>query len=95
MFVENQHIAASKGSENCVLLLLDYGADPNSRGIFLTCFKSALALIRVFLVIIAIGSFLSYFMYFFQFGLHLFYFLNSSHLDEKNNVRIGPKFSKN
>ncbi|KAK9141627.1 hypothetical protein Syun_011027 [Stephania yunnanensis] len=25
------HIAASKGSENCVLLLLDYGADPNSR----------------------------------------------------------------
>ncbi|XP_042520766.1 potassium channel AKT1-like [Macadamia integrifolia] len=28
------HIAASKGSENCVLLLLDYGADPNSRGMF-------------------------------------------------------------
>ncbi|CAI0543058.1 unnamed protein product [Linum tenue] len=26
------HIAASKGSENCVLLLLDYGADPNCRG---------------------------------------------------------------
>ncbi|KAF5935048.1 hypothetical protein HYC85_026177 [Camellia sinensis] len=25
------HIAASKGSENCVLLLLDYGASPNSR----------------------------------------------------------------
>ena len=29
-----QHIAASKGSENCVLLLLDYEADPNSRGTF-------------------------------------------------------------
>ncbi|KAI3869328.1 hypothetical protein MKW92_014758 [Papaver armeniacum] len=26
-------IAAAKGSENCVVLLLDYGADPNSRGI--------------------------------------------------------------
>ncbi|XP_044464307.1 potassium channel AKT1-like isoform X3 [Mangifera indica] len=25
------HIAASKGSENCVLLLLDYGANPNCR----------------------------------------------------------------
>ncbi|KAI3916160.1 hypothetical protein MKW98_004601 [Papaver atlanticum] len=25
------HIAAAKGSENCVVLLLDYGADPNSR----------------------------------------------------------------
>ncbi|CAL5360690.1 unnamed protein product [Camellia sinensis] len=25
------HIAASKGSENCVLLLLDYGASPNGR----------------------------------------------------------------
>ncbi|KAK6139608.1 hypothetical protein DH2020_026649 [Rehmannia glutinosa] len=25
------HIAASKGNENCVLLLLDFGADPNSR----------------------------------------------------------------
>ncbi|XP_030552895.2 potassium channel AKT1-like isoform X2 [Rhodamnia argentea] len=25
------HIAASKGSENCALLFLDYGADPNSR----------------------------------------------------------------
>ncbi|TYH12488.1 hypothetical protein ES288_A06G071100v1 [Gossypium darwinii] len=25
------HIAASKGSENCVLLLLDYGADPNGK----------------------------------------------------------------
>lgn len=25
------HLAASKGSQNCVLLLLDYGADPNSR----------------------------------------------------------------
>lgn len=30
----SQHLAASNGSENCVLLLLDYGADPNSRGIF-------------------------------------------------------------
>ncbi|KAL9688723.1 hypothetical protein QQ045_033147 [Rhodiola kirilowii] len=28
------HIAAANGSENCVLLLLDYGADPNSRGNF-------------------------------------------------------------
>ncbi|KAF9662465.1 hypothetical protein SADUNF_Sadunf18G0056000 [Salix dunnii] len=28
------HIAASKGSENCVLLLLDYRANPNCRGIF-------------------------------------------------------------
>ncbi|KAJ9689062.1 hypothetical protein PVL29_014624 [Vitis rotundifolia] len=27
------HIAASKGSESCVLLLLDYGAAPNSKGI--------------------------------------------------------------
>ncbi|GJU25964.1 potassium channel AKT1-like protein [Tanacetum coccineum] len=27
-----QHIAASKGNTNCVLLLLDFGADPNSRG---------------------------------------------------------------
>ncbi|GKA17840.1 potassium channel AKT1-like protein, partial [Tanacetum coccineum] len=26
------HIAASKGNTNCVLLLLDFGADPNSRG---------------------------------------------------------------
>ncbi|PKA53771.1 Potassium channel AKT1 [Apostasia shenzhenica] len=26
------HLAASKGSENCVILLLDYGADPNSCG---------------------------------------------------------------
>ncbi|XP_022749735.1 potassium channel AKT1-like [Durio zibethinus] len=25
------HIAASKGSENCILLLLDYGADPNCK----------------------------------------------------------------
>ncbi|GKE05649.1 potassium channel AKT1-like protein, partial [Tanacetum coccineum] len=25
------HIAASKGNTNCVLLLLDFGADPNSR----------------------------------------------------------------
>ncbi|KAI8023560.1 Potassium channel AKT1 [Camellia lanceoleosa] len=30
------HIAASKRSENCVLLPLDYRANPNSRGIFLT-----------------------------------------------------------
>lgn len=28
----NQHIAACKGKENCVLLLLDYGANPNIRG---------------------------------------------------------------
>ncbi|KAF8393268.1 hypothetical protein HHK36_021509 [Tetracentron sinense] len=28
------HIAASKGNENCVLHLLDYGAEPNSRGSF-------------------------------------------------------------
>ncbi|KAE8730996.1 putative receptor-like protein kinase [Hibiscus syriacus] len=27
-----QHIAASKGSENCILLLLYYGADPNFKG---------------------------------------------------------------
>lgn len=33
-FMKNQHIAASRGSENSVLLLLDYGADPNSRGTF-------------------------------------------------------------
>lgn len=30
--VWKQHIAASKGSLNCVLLLLDYHADPNCRG---------------------------------------------------------------
>lgn len=28
----SQHIAAANGNENCVLLLLDYGADPNARG---------------------------------------------------------------
>jgi ankyrin repeat protein len=26
------HIAASKGNEQCVRLLLEYGADPNARG---------------------------------------------------------------
>lgn len=30
--LKNQHIASAKGSENCVLLLLDFGADPNSKG---------------------------------------------------------------
>lgn len=30
--IHNQHIAASNGSENSVLLLLDYEADPNCRG---------------------------------------------------------------
>lgn len=29
-----QHIAAAQGNENCVLLLLDFGADANSRGSF-------------------------------------------------------------
>lgn len=29
-----QHIAASKGNDNCVLVLLDFGADANSRGKF-------------------------------------------------------------
>lgn len=28
-----QHIAASRGHEHCVVLLLEYGADPNIRGI--------------------------------------------------------------
>lgn len=40
IFCLYQHIAAAKGYENCVLLLLDFGADPNSRGIifnFLCC----------------------------------------------------------
>lgn len=27
-----QHIAASKGSENCVLVLLDHGANSNCKG---------------------------------------------------------------
>jgi len=34
LFLQNQHMAASQGKENCVLLLLDYGADPNIRGIY-------------------------------------------------------------
>lgn len=29
-----QHIAASKGSEHCVVLLIEYGANPNIKGIF-------------------------------------------------------------
>nr|GMC46518.1 potassium channel AKT1-like [Ipomoea batatas] len=33
------HIAASKGSLECVLLLLDYGADPNKRGKSCLCEK--------------------------------------------------------
>jgi len=32
--LQNQHIAASQGKENCVLLLLDYGADPNITGTY-------------------------------------------------------------
>jgi hypothetical protein len=28
-----QHIAASNGNEHCVVLLLEYGADPNIKGI--------------------------------------------------------------
>ena len=31
-FHDQQHIAASTGNEQCVKLLLDYGADPNARG---------------------------------------------------------------
>lgn len=30
--LQYQHLAASKGKENCVLHLLDSGADPNIRG---------------------------------------------------------------
>jgi hypothetical protein len=29
-----QHIAASNGYENCVTLLLQFGADPNRKGTF-------------------------------------------------------------
>ena len=29
-----QHIAASKGSVECAVLLLDFGADPNIKGTF-------------------------------------------------------------
>jgi ankyrin repeat protein len=29
---DQQHIAASMGNEQCVKLLLEYGADPNARG---------------------------------------------------------------
>lgn len=32
VFGNLQHIAASQGNINCVLVLLDYGADPNGRG---------------------------------------------------------------
>ena len=31
-FHDQKHIAASTGNEQCVKLLLDYGADPNARG---------------------------------------------------------------
>lgn len=34
LFCMPQHIAASKGSMECVLVLLDYGANPNSKGMF-------------------------------------------------------------
>lgn len=38
LIFSHQHIAASKGIENCVVLLLDFGADPNSRGIYILRF---------------------------------------------------------
>ena len=33
-YFHSQHIAAAKGKEHCLALLLEYGADPNQRGIF-------------------------------------------------------------
>jgi ankyrin repeat protein len=31
-FHDQQHISASMGNEQCVKLLLEFGADPNARG---------------------------------------------------------------
>lgn len=34
-FLFVQHLAAAKGHLDCVLLLLDFGTDPNKRGTFI------------------------------------------------------------
>ena len=36
-----QHIAASNGNEHCVVLLLEYGVDPNIKGIVPTHVSSS------------------------------------------------------
>lgn len=49
-----QHIAASKGHEHCVVLLLEYGADPNIKGIiwaFYTLYEFEHVNISTYLII--------------------------------------------